>query len=249
VGIAIGVDLRTRGVKVAPQRPWHHSTRLKTQSDQASAFDLQIMSEPATAGCKVLEYGSMKTIFSQGDPATTVLYIREGGVKLAVVDSAGKEAVLAILGPGDFVGEGCLTGQTHRASTATAITRSTIVVIDKLKMIQALHERHEFSDQFITYMLARHIRDEESLADQIFNFGEKRLARTLVFLSRYFQKSTPKEIIPEISQEILAEMIGATRSQVNRFMNKFRRLGFIDYAGSLRGLQINKSLRQIVLQG
>jgi CRP/FNR family transcriptional regulator, cyclic AMP receptor protein len=196
---------------------------------------------------KIAEYGAKETIFTQDDPATSVLFIQEGDVKLGVVDESGKEAVAAVLGPGDFLGEGCLAGQARRASTAIAITPTTIVMIEKLEMIRVLHEQHEFSDRFIAYTIARHFRDEENLVDQIFNCAEKRLARTLLLIAGHGPQERCGKIVSGISQETLAEMIGTTRSQVNRFMNKFKRLGFIEYHGRMRGLQINNSLQSVVL--
>jgi CRP-like cAMP-binding protein len=195
-----------------------------------------------------LEYESREALFTQDDPATTVLYIHEGDVKIAVVDEVGKEAVVAILGPGDFLGEGCLAGQTHRAGTAMAITPTTVLVIEKLEMIRALHEQREFSDHFMAYMLARHTRNEQNLVDQIFNFSEKRLARALLLLWGHGQQDRLDKMSPGISQEMLAEMIGTTRARVNFLMNKFRRLGFIEYRSRLRGLQINDSLQSVVLR-
>ncbi|MFZ3332858.1 MAG: Crp/Fnr family transcriptional regulator [Candidatus Acidiferrales bacterium] len=193
---------------------------------------------------KVAEFKKKQTVFSQGDPGTDVLYIQRGGVRLSVVNESGKEAVVAVLGPGDFFGEGCLAGQPLRIGTATAITPTTALVIEKKEMIRVLHAEHEFSDRFITFMLARNIRIEEDLVDQLFNSSEKRLARTLLLLARYGQEDTPQKVLPKISQEMLAEMVGTTRSRVNFFMNKFRKLGLIKYNG---GLQINNSLLSVVL--
>ena len=171
------------------------------------------------------------------------MYIQEGGVKLTVVNEVGKEAVVAILAPGDFFGEGCLAGQSVRMAGATAITPST-VLIDKSEMFKVLHEQHALSDRFIKFMLARNIRIEEDLVDQLFNSSEKRLARTLLLLARYGKEDQPHGVLPKMSQETLAEMIGTTRPRVNFFMNKFRKLGFIKYNG---GLQINTSLLSVVL--
>jgi CRP-like cAMP-binding protein len=172
------------------------------------------------------------------------MYLQAGGVKLSVVNEIGKEAVVAILGPGDFFGEGCLAGQSARMGMATAIMPSTVLVIEKSEMFKVLHEQHALSDRIITFMLARNIRIEEDLVDQLFNSSEKRLARTLLLLARYGEEDKPHGVIPNLSQETLAEMIGTTRSRVNFFMNKFRKLGFIKYNG---GLQINTSLLSIVL--
>jgi CRP/FNR family transcriptional regulator, cyclic AMP receptor protein len=172
------------------------------------------------------------------------MYLREGGVKLSVVNEVGKEAVVAIVGPGDFFGEGCLAGQSVRMGTATAITPCTVLVIDKSEMFKVLHEQHALSDRFISFMLARNIRIEEDLIDQLFNSTEKRLARTLLLLAHYGKESKPHGVLPNVSQETLAEMIGTTRSRVNIFMNKFRKLGFIRYNG---GIEINTSLLSVVL--
>ena len=180
----------------------------------------------------------------QGDPAENVVYIQEGGMKLTVVNEIGKEAVVAILGPGDFFGEGCLAGQSICTATATTITPTTVLVIEKNEAIRVLHEEHEFSDRFIAHMLARNIRVEEDLIDQLFNSSEKRLARTLLLLARYGVQDQPQKVIPNVSQEILAEMIGTTRSRVNFFMNKVRKLGFIEYNGEIR---VNDSLLSVVL--
>jgi CRP-like cAMP-binding protein len=165
-------------------------------------------------------------------------------VKLSVASGAGKEAVVAIPGAGDFFGEGCLAGQSIRMGTATAITPSTVLVIAKNEMFRVLHEQHALSDRFISFMLARNIRIEEDLIDQLFNSSEKRLARTLLLLARYGKEDQPHGLLPKVSQETLAEMVGTTRSRVNFFMNKFRKLGFIRYNG---GLQINTSLLSVVL--
>ena len=172
------------------------------------------------------------------------MYIQNGGVKLSVVNEVGKEAVVAILGTSDFFGEGCLAGQDIRMGTATAITPTAILVIEKNEMIRVLHTEHALSDRFMSHMLSRNIRIEEDLIDQLFNSSEKRLARTLLLLARYGKESQPQKMLPQISQEMLAEMIGTTRSRVNFFMNKFRKLGFIQYNG---GLQVHNSLLSVVL--
>jgi CRP/FNR family cyclic AMP-dependent transcriptional regulator len=224
------------------------TTRRKTKSNikpqQNLAFDAQAFLDSAGVARKVEEFQKTKTIFSQGDAAHAVMYLREGSVKLTVVNEVGREAVVAILGPGDFFGEGCLAGQAIRIGTATAITPITVLVIKKSEMLKVLHEQHALSDRFITFMLARNIRIEEDLIDQLFNSSEKRLARTLLLLARFGSEDHPHGVIPKIAQETLAEMIGTTRSRVNFFMNKFKRLGFIKYNG---GLQINNSLVSVVL--
>lgn len=207
-------------------------------------FDAKAFLDSAGIGRKVEQVKKAEIIYSQGEAARNVMYLNEGGVKLSVVNGAGKEAVVAILGPGDFFGEGCLAGQTIRMGTATAVTASTIHVIEKSEMLKVLHEQHVLSDQFIAFMLARNIRIEEDLIDQLFNSSEKRLARTLLLLARYGKEDRPHGVLPQISQETLAEMIGTTRPRVNFFMNKFKKLGFIKYDN---GLHINTSLLSVVL--
>jgi CRP-like cAMP-binding protein len=192
----------------------------------------------------IVEFGKKETLFSQGDPSKNIMYIQKGGVKLSVVSNTGKEAVVGILGPNDFIGEGGLAGQTVRMGTATAVTPVTVLVIENREMLRVLHSESAFSDRFITYMLGRNIRIEEDLIDQLFNSSEKRLARTLLLLARYGKQDKPQRVLPKIPQETLAEMIGTTRSRVNFFMNKFRKMGFIKYNG---GLQINASLLSVVL--
>jgi CRP/FNR family transcriptional regulator, cyclic AMP receptor protein len=218
------------------------SNRPKTNGKRA--FNAQDFLDSAGIARKVVEFKRKDTVFSQGDVGNNVLYIQKGGVRLSVVNETGKEAVVAVLGPGDFFGEGCLAGQPLRIGTATAITGTTVLVIEKKEMIRVLHVEHAFSDRFITYMLSRNIRIEEDLVDQLFNSSEKRLARTLLLLARYGTQDKPQRVLPKISQEMLAEMVGTTRSRVNFFMNKFRKLGFIKYNG---GLQINTSLLSVVL--
>jgi CRP/FNR family transcriptional regulator, cyclic AMP receptor protein len=173
-----------------------------------------------------------------------VLYIQQGGAKLSLVNPFGKEAVVAILGPGDFLGEGGMAGQSVRISTATAITPTTLLVIRKNEMVRALHAKHEFSDRFISFMLSRNMRTEEALIDQLFNSSEKRLARALLVLTQYGRRDEPLEWLPRVSQEMLAEMIGTTRTRVSFFMTKFRKLGFIGYEG---GLHINPTLLSVFL--
>jgi CRP-like cAMP-binding protein len=192
----------------------------------------------------VVEYKKGARIFTQGDASKHVLYIQQGGVKLSVVNKGGKEAVIAILGPGDFFGEGCMSGLPFRMSTATAIVETKLLVIEKREMIRALHAKHAFSDRFISYMLSRNIRVEEDLTDQLFNSTEKRLARTLLLLASYGKQGQPQKMLPKISQETLAGMVGTTRSRVNVFMNKFKKLGFIDYKDTIR---INNSLLNFLL--
>jgi CRP-like cAMP-binding protein len=208
------------------------------------AFDAQSFLDSAGLGRSVAKFHGKETIFAQGDAAKNVMYIQEGGVKLTVVNETGKEAVIAILGQGDFFGEGCLVGQSIRMATAATISLATVLVIEKNELIRVLHKEHEFSDRFIAYTLARNARVEEDLIDQLFNSSEKRLARTLLLLARYGAQEQPQKVIPKVSQETLAEMIGTTRSRVNFFMNKFRKLGFIQYDGEIH---VNKSLLSVVL--
>jgi len=216
----------------------------KTTAYEKGGFNAQAFLDSAGVARKVKEFKKTEVIYSQGDAATGVIYLREGNVRLSVVSEGGKEAVVAILGPGDFFGEGCLAGQSVRMGTAQAVTHITVLVIEKKEMFKVLHEQHDLSDRFIAFMLARNIRIEEDLVDQLFNSSEKRLARTLLLLARYGKDDSPHAVLPTISQETLAEMIGTTRSRVNFFMNKFRKLGFIKYNGSL---QINTSLLSVVL--
>jgi CRP/FNR family cyclic AMP-dependent transcriptional regulator len=216
----------------------------KLRKVKVPVFDAQAFLDSAGVARRVTEFKSGKVVYAQGDAAMGVMYVQSGGVKLAVVNESGKEAVVAILGPGDFFGEGCLAGQPVRMGTAVAMTPSTVLVIEKKEMFKVLHEEHDLSDRFIKFMLARNIRIEEDLVDQLFNSSEKRLARTLLLLARYGKEDQPHGVLPQMSQETLAEMVGTTRSRVNFFMNKFRKLGFIKYNG---GLQINTSLLSVVL--
>jgi CRP/FNR family transcriptional regulator, cyclic AMP receptor protein len=222
-----------------------NKTKSKTKHKGKRAFDAQAFLDSAGVARKVVEYRRSQKIYSQGDPATSVIYIQKGGVKLSVVNEVGKEAVLAILGPGNFFGEGGMAGQSVRMGTATAVTPTTLLDIEKNEMMRVLHEEHEFSDRFVSYMLSRNIRIEEDLIDQLFNSSEKRLARTLLLLARYGKEAQPQKMLPKVSQEMLAEMIGTTRSRVNFFMNKFRKLGFIQYNNG--GLQVHNSLLTAVL--
>jgi CRP/FNR family cyclic AMP-dependent transcriptional regulator len=223
-------------------RPRNIKSKIKPK--KKLAFDAQAFLDSAGVARKIKEFKKTQLVYSQGDTAQSVIYLQEGDVKLTVVNEIGKEAVVAILAPGDFIGEGCLAGQSVRMATATALTPCTVLVIDKGEMFKVLHEQHALSDRFIKFMLARNIRIEEDLVDQLFNSSEKRLARTLLLLARYGKDDQPHGVLPKVSQETLAEMIGTTRPRVNLFMNKFRKLGFIKYNG---GLQINTSLLSVVL--
>jgi CRP/FNR family cyclic AMP-dependent transcriptional regulator len=210
------------------------------------AFDVQAYLESAGLAKSVATYRRGEAIFMQGEPCSHVHYIQSGGIKLSVLSKIGREAVVAMLGPGEFFGEGCLAGQALRMGSATAITPSRILRVDKRAMVQLLHKQHAMSDRFIAHMLARNIRIEEDLIDQLFNSSEKRLARALLLLARYGQKERPSRVVPSVSQETLADMIGTTRSRVNFFLNKFRKLGFIEYDGE-RPVTINSSLLSVVL--
>jgi CRP/FNR family cyclic AMP-dependent transcriptional regulator len=220
-------------------------SRSKTsKTNKRPAFNAQEFLDSAGVSRKMIEFRRKATVFAQGDPAKNIMYIQQGGIKLSVVNGSGKEAVVAVLGPGDFFGEGCLAGQALRIGTASAITPTVLLVIEKNEMIRVLHAEHEFSDRFISYMLTRNIRIEADLVDQLFNSTEKRLARALLLLARYGKEDQPQRVLPRVSQETLAETIGTTRSRVNLFMNKFKKMGFIKYNG---GLQINSSLLSVVL--
>ena len=216
----------------------------KTIRAGPATFEVQAFLDSAGLARTIVEFQTKDTVFSQGDLGKDVMYIQKGSVKLSVVSKTGKEAVVAMLKPGDFVGEGALAGQPVRIATATAVGPVTMLVIGLKEMIRVLHVEHEFSDRFISYMVERNIRIEEDLIDQLFNSSEKRLARTLLLLARYGDREKPQFVLPKISQETLAEMVGTTRSRVNFFMNKFKKLGFIDYDG---GLHVNDSLLSVVL--
>ena len=197
-------------------------------------------------GRKVVVFPKKQTIFTQGDAADAVFYIQKGKIRLTVVSKIGKEATLGILSEGEFFGEGGLAGQALRMGSATAMTDCEVLQIDKKAMIRALHREHTFSDLFVAYLLARNVRYEEDLVDQLFNSSEKRLARILLLLAHFGKEGVPETVIPKISQETLAEMIGTTRSRVSFFMNKFRKLGFVNYNGG-SGLQVHSSLLNVVL--
>lgn len=217
-----------------------------TEAGRPAAFNAQAFLDSAGVARRIVEFPARAAIYSQGDPCDAVMYLQQGGVQLSVVSETGRQAIVAMLRPGDFFGEGALAGQPVRMGTATAAAPSSILVIDKNEMTRVLHEQHEFSDRFITHMLTRNVRIEADLVDQLFNSSEKRLARTLLLLARYGKQDERQRVIPKISQEALAEMVGTTRSRVNFFMNKFRKLGFIEYNG---GLTIKDSLLSVVLHG
>jgi CRP/FNR family cyclic AMP-dependent transcriptional regulator len=195
-------------------------------------------------GRRFLRFKTKQRVFAQGDATDAVFYIQSGKIKLTVLSSNGKEATIGILGEGDFVGEGCLAGQALRMESASAITSCDVLRIDKKAMMQALHRERKLSDMFVAYLLARNIRYEEDLVDQLFNSSEKRLARILLLLAHFGKEGAPQSVVPEISQTTLAEMVGTTRPRINFFMNRFRKLGFIHYNG---GLQVHSSLLNVVL--
>jgi CRP/FNR family cyclic AMP-dependent transcriptional regulator len=211
-----------------------------------SKFDPKTFLSTIDGGRKIVTFAKKETIFVQGDSSDAVFYIQAGKVRLTVVSKIGKEATIGILNEGAFFGEGCLTGQPVRLCSATAITDCSVMRIGKKAMMEVLHREHAFSDMFVAYLLARNIRYEEDLVDQLFNSSEKRLARILLLLAHFGKEGQPQTVIPNMSQEALAEMVGTTRSRVSFFMNRFRTLGFIDY-DTESGLQVHSSLLNVVL--
>jgi CRP-like cAMP-binding protein len=209
-----------------------------------AGFDAKAFLESTGLGKRVATYARKEIVFSQGDPSSSVMYVQSGGIRLSVLSHSGKEAIIATLGPGDFLGEGALAGHPVRLETARATAATTVLVVPKRQMIRLLHRHRTFSDRFIAHMLVRNARLEADLVDHLFNSSEKRLARTLLLLARYGKGDRPQRVLPKISQETLAEMVGTTRSRVNFFMNKFKTLGFIEYNG---GLKINPSLLTVVV--
>jgi CRP-like cAMP-binding protein len=212
--------------------------------EQPPAFDAEGFFKSAGAARRTATYSKGQPLFTQGQPSDSVMYIQKGSIKISVLSRTGKEAVVAMLGPGDFFGEGALTGQSIRIGTATATTPTTVFIIEKSAMLRLLRDEPSFSERFISYMLARNLRIEADLVDHLFNSSEKRLARALLLLARYGDQAGPERWIPKISQETLAEMVGTTRSRVNFFMNKFRDLGFIEYNGEIK---VHTSLLSVVL--
>ncbi len=212
---------------------------------RSPAFDAKLFLDSVGPGRKLRKFQTKEAIFTQGEPAKNVMYVQEGGIRLTVVNKIGREAVVAILGRGDFFGEGCLAGQSICMATATAIGHTTILSIAKEEMLRLLHKEHELSDRFISYMLTRNNRVEEDLIDQLFNSSERRLARTLLLLARYGKQDQPQQKISNVSQGTLADMIGTTRSRVSFFMNKFKRLGYLRYKNN--DIRINKGLLNVVL--
>jgi CRP/FNR family cyclic AMP-dependent transcriptional regulator len=218
---------------------------LPAATKKKRGFDSLAFLSTINGGRKILSFRKNQSIFAQGNPSDAVFYIRKGKVKLTVVARSGKEATIGILNEGDFFGEGCLAGQTPRMCSATAMSDCSAMRIDKQSMTEVLHREHKFSDMFIAHLLARNIRYEEDLVDQLFNSSEKRLARILLLLSHFGKEGKPETVVPKISQETMAEMVGTTRSRVSFFMNRFRKLGFIDYNSG--GLQVHSSLLNVVL--
>ena len=215
-----------------------------TGTAMKKGFDPNAFLATIGEGRTLAAFQQKKPIFAQGDPSDAVFYIQKGKVRLSVVSKAGKEATIGIIHDGDFFGEGCLAGQPGRMVSATAMTDCELMRIDKKAMLDALHREHAFSDMFVAYLLARSIRYEEDLLDQLFNSSEKRLARVLLMLAHFDKEGVPETVIPKISQETLAEMVGTTRSRVSFFMNRFRKLGFIQYKGEL---QVHSSLLSVIL--
>jgi CRP-like cAMP-binding protein len=212
---------------------------------QIRRFDPKAFLASTGVGRTILHYDSKQPIFSQGERADAVFYIQEGRVRLSVISKQGKEATISLLGPGDFVGEGCLASDHPiRLSTATTVTECSVLRIGRKEMVRTLHNEHSLSDVFVAYVVERHNRTQADLVDQLFNSSEKRLARALLILARFGKEGAPETVVPQVSQETLAEMVGTTRSRVNFFMNKFRKLGFIDYNGKLK---VYSSLLSVVL--
>ncbi len=240
--------LRPKAARQAPVDPKFSAKRSGTLPPVAAkkkrGFDPHTFLATIGEGRKFVLFPKRQAIFTQGDAADAVFYIHSGKVKLTVVSKTGKEATIGVLGEGDFFGEGSLAGQAVRMGSATAMTDCSLLRIEKKAMMGAIHREHEISDLFVAYLLGRNIRYEADLVDQLFNSSEKRLARVLLLLARFGKEGTPETVVPKISQEMLAEMIGTTRSRVSFFMNRFRNLGFIDYNG---GLQVHSSLLNIVL--
>jgi CRP/FNR family transcriptional regulator, cyclic AMP receptor protein len=219
---------------------------LMVAAKKLKQFDPKTFLSTIERGRKIVAFPKKQTIFTQGDPSDSVFYIKEGKIKLTVVSEIGKEATIGILNEGAFFGEGCLTGQPLRMCSATALTDCSVMRIEKKAMVEVLHREHAFSDMFVAYLLTRNIRYEEDLVDQLFNSSEKRLARILLLLAHFGKEGVPETVIPKMSQETLAEMVGTTRSRVSFFMNRFRKLGFIDYHAS-DALQVHSSLLNVVL--
>ena len=225
-----------------------NSTRPPPAPKNGREFDAQVFLDTIGEGRKALLFPKKQTIFAQGDPADAIFYLQTGNVRLTVVSKTGKEATIGILNEGSFFGEGSLAGQTLRMGSASAMTDCAVLKIEKGAMVDALHRQHTLSDLFVAYLLTRNIKYEEDLVDQLFNSSEKRLARVLLMLAHFGKEGIPETVVPKISQETLAEMVGTTRSRVSFFMNRFRKLGFVNYAGGVEGgLQVHSSLLNVVL--
>jgi CRP/FNR family cyclic AMP-dependent transcriptional regulator len=223
----------------------HPDVGMANQKNQTVDWEALLAGIP---GAKtVIEYAANRIIYRQGEPADSIFYLRQGKVKLSVTSQQGKEAIVAILDAGEFFGEGCLAGQTLRVSTATAMTDCNFARIEKPRMARMLHEQHDISELFVTHLLSRNIRYEEDLVDQLFNSSEKRLARILLLLAHFGKEGRSESVLPRVNQENLAQMVGTTRSRVSHFMNKFRKLGFVDYDGSSGGLMVHSGLISVVL--
>ena len=231
-------------VVMAPNQSQTEVTKAK---EKAQGVDREALLAGISRGKTVLEYGANRIIYRQGDPADSVFYVRRGKVQHAVTSKQGKEAIVALLGAGDFFGEGCLSGQPLRIATATAMTDCSLARIEKAVMVRMLHEKHDISELFVTHLLSRSLRYEEDLIDQLFNSSEKRLARSLLLLANFGKEGRSESIHPRVNQEHLAQMVGTTRSRVSHFMNKFKKLGFVDYDGANGGLKVHSGLLTVVL--
>jgi len=219
-----------------------------TANQKTQPVDWEALLAGISGGKTVTEYNENRIIFRQGEPADAIFYLRKGKVKLTVTSHQGKEAIVAILGAGEFFGEGCLAGQALCVSTAVALTDCTLARIEKSRMARMLHEQHEISELFVTHLLSRNIRYEEDLVDQLFNSSEKRLARILLLLAHFGKEGRSENVLPRINQENLAQMVGTTRSRVSHFMNKFKKLGFVDYDGTSGGLTVHSGLLSVILR-
>jgi len=218
-----------------------------TANQKTQRVDWEALLAGIPGGKTVIEYTANRVIYRQGEPADSIFYLRRGKVKLGVTSQQGKEAIVAILGAGEFFGEGCLAGQPLRVSTAVAMTDCTFARIQKPLMARMLHEQHEISELFVTHLLSRNIRYEEDLVDQLFNSSEKRLARILLLLAHFGKEGRSETVLPRVNQEHLAQMVGTTRSRVSHFMNKFKKLGFVDYDGSAGGLMVHSGLLSVIV--
>ena|SRR5579884_4177 len=221
---------------------------LRMASERVFQFNPKTLLDRIDGGKVTLKFAGNEAIFRQGDVANAVFYLQEGRVKLTVVSKQGKEAIIALLEEGSFFGEGCLVGQRVRMSSATAMGSATVVSITKESMVRLLHKQPDFAEAFISYLVLRNTRIEEDLVDQLFNSAEKRLARTLLLLARYGKESKPEPIIPKVSHETLAEMVGTTRSRITFFMNRFKKMGFVDYDAKSGSLEVHNALLNVVLR-